>query len=322
MTVLLRSVSLFLLVVPLSWAEVSHIEITSQHRLSDSSSSAEYEVIEGLIYFTLDPDAAGNAAITDIEYAPVNAEGLVEFSADFKLYVPPVDQANGALFYNVNNRGRNGGSSAVPPDVSLNHPLSKMGFTYLITGWINELNNDENIRLHAPIIRSESGAITGPVRYELSVSRPSNEANITSGRHLAYQPTEAGLANATLTHRLYADDVRLPIERSEFDLHVQPSPESNQPQITLTLDSGFQPGHLYELIYEAENPVLAAAGMAGIRDIVSLMRYGEAGSNELDKLNLPDIEHTMAWGSSQSGRFLRMYVYDGFNADLEGRKVF
>ena len=79
---------------------------------------------------------------------------------------------------------------------------------------------------------------------------------------------------------------------------------------------------IYELIYEARDPVLAGAGMAAIRDLVSLMRYGGAGEEQLAQLGLSNIEHTVAWGNSQSGRLLRQFMYDGFNADLESRKVF
>jgi hypothetical protein len=59
---------------------------------------------------------------------------------------------------------------------------------------------------------------------------------------------------------------------------------------------------------------------------VSLLRYADRGDAEFAELfadlNVPAIEHSAAWGISQSGRLLRQFVYDGFNADLEGRRVF
>ena len=56
--------------------------------------------------------------------------------------------------------------------------------------------------------------------------------------------------------------------------------------------------------------------------MVSLIRYGGENSDQLNQLDLPEIEHTVAYGFSQSGRLLRQYMYDGFNADLEDRQVF
>lgn len=305
------------------FAEVTRVEITERETLSDAASDFTYEAIYGVLHFSLDPSDPANLAITDIAYAPVNSEGLVEFSADFKLLIPPASIANGGLLYNVNNRGNNRGGSSIPPEVSLQHPLSMMGFTYLVTGWINELEpRDGILRLHAPIVGSLQNPITGEVRYEVGVGQAASDVNIATGGHLAYEPTAAGLKNARLSQRLYQDDSRIPIERSQFSLDIKPELENNQALITLNLQGGFKPGYIYELIYEAKNPVLAGSGMAAIRDMVSLIRFGGENADQLDQLNLPAIEHTVAWGSSQSGRLLRQYMYDGFNADLEGRKVF
>ena len=301
------------------YGEVTRIEITDREALADSAVSFTYEAIHGVVYFTLDPSDPANAAVTDIQYAPTNRSGLVEYSADFKMLVPSEDVANGGLLYTVNNRG--GGAGA--PEISLQYPLSGMGFTYLLTGWINEIApRDGRLRLHAPIVGSAQQPITGDVRYEVGVGRESNDVNIAGGGHLAYEPTAAGLREATLSQRVYLTDPRVPIESSQFTLDVQPEPDSNQPVVTLNLQGGLQPGYTYELIYEAKNPVLAGAGMAGIRDLVSLIRYGGAGSSELQQLELPQIEHTVAYGFSQSGRLLRQYMYDGFNADLDERIVF
>jgi hypothetical protein len=287
--------------------------------LSHPDVSFSYEVIEGVAHFTLDPSDSANEMITDIGYAPRNSAGLVEYTVDFKLLVPSKDIANSGLLYMVNNRGR----GATAPEISLRDPLADLGFTYLLTGWINEITPGEGrLRLHAPIVGSMMRPITGDVRYEVSVTRELNDVNIAGGGHLAYEPTEAGLEGATLSQRLYQTEPRIPIERSRFDLEVDSEPDSNQPLVTLNLQGGFQPGYIYELIYEARNPVLAGAGMAGIRDLVSLIRYGGKGSDELLQLDLPDIEHTVAYGFSQSGRLLRQYLYDGFNADIEKRTIF
>lgn len=300
-------------------AEVSRIEVANRETLSSDAVDFSYELITGVVYFSLDPQAAANQAVTDIELAPRDANGLVEYSADFKLLVPSSNIANGGLLYNVNNRG----NSRVPPEDSLQHPLSELGFTYLVTGWINELApRDGSTRLHAPVIGSEATPVTGPVRYEVSVTSEGNDVNIAGGGHLAFMPTERGLAGATLTRRLYQNEPRVPVERSAFSLTINSVPESNQPEILLNVDGGLQPGVLYELIYEAKDPVLAGAGMTGIRDLVSLIRYGGVGEVELQQLGLPEIDHTVAWGNSQSGRLLRQFIYDGFNADLDGRTVF
>ncbi|PCI75806.1 MAG: hypothetical protein COB20_12110 [SAR86 cluster bacterium] len=316
---LFNTAAIALLVSVSSFAEIERIEITNRETLSDSDVDFSYQSISGVVYFTLDPSDESNESITDIEYAPLNGDGLIEYAADFRVLVPADSIANGGLLYNVNNRG----GSVFPPERSLQHPLSGMGFTYLATGWINELSpRAGRLRLHAPIVGSAQQRITGAVRYEVSVGEATEKVNIAGGGHLAYEPTAAGLASATLTRRLYQDDPRIPVERSQFLLEVVAENDSNQPVVNLSVNGGFEPGVLYELSYEARNPVLAGAGMAAIRDMVSAIRFGDDAENQLAQLGLPNIDSTVAWGNSQSGRLLRQFMYDGFNADLDGRKVF
>lgn len=305
-----------------SLADVARIEIERRETLSSEQTDIRYEAIYGTVHFTLDPLADGNQKVTDIRYAPVNDAGLVEFSADFKLLVPDAGHASDTLLYHVNNRG----GSRVPPEISLTHPLTALGHTYLVTGWINELTpSDTRIRLHAPVVGTAAQPITGQVRYEIIVGSAGNDENIAGDNHLAYAPTETGMQNATLTQRVNQADPRVPIAREDFSLTVSSAPESNQPTVTLNVKGGLQPGVIYELIYEAKDPVLAGAGMAGIRDMVALLRHGTddaALTTQLEALAVPDVEHTVAWGNSQSGRLLRLFLYQGFNEDLEGRRVF
>lgn len=303
-------------------AEVSRIEIERRETLSSEQTSVRYEALYGTLYFTLDPSAPGNQRVHDIGLAPVNADGLVEFSSDFKLLVPDRAIASDALLYHVNNRG----GSRLPPEISLTHPLTGLGYTYLVTGWINELTPGENrYRLHAPIVGTEAEPVTGQVRYEIIVGSAGNDESINGEGHLAYTPTATGLLNATLTARLNQSDPRVPVPREDFTLNVSAVEGANQPLVTLNLKGGLQPGVIYELIYEAQDPVLGGAGMAAIRDIVSLLRYGTSDvalTTQVATLGLPALEHSVSWGNSQSGRLLRLFLYEGFNADLDGRRVF
>ncbi|MDA8602783.1 alpha/beta hydrolase domain-containing protein, partial [Gammaproteobacteria bacterium] len=302
-----------------SIAEVVSIDVASRDTLTTADADFSYESIRGVVHFTLDPNAAANAAVVDLALAPKNTEGLVEYSADFKLLVPSANIASDVLYYNVNNRG----GSRVPPEAGLDHPLSKLGYTYLVTGWINEISaGPERLRLHTPIVKHADSAITGDVRYEVIVGSPSFTENIAGSGHLAYTPTREGLAGARLTKRLYQNDARELIPRDEFELQVTPQKDANQPLAELMLKERFEPGLIYELIYEAQDPVLSGAGMTAIRDLVSLIRFGGQSDAQLTQLSLPSINHTAAWGISQSGRLLRQFVYEGFNADLEGRRVF
>ncbi|MFM1895305.1 MAG: hypothetical protein RLZZ385_379 [Pseudomonadota bacterium] len=305
-------------------AQVTRIEITERRTISEQGVAFHYEAIHGLIHFVLDPEDPDNQKVVDIQYAPRNGAGLVEYAADFKLLVPSADIANGSLVYMVNNRG----NGRVAPEISLSgDPLSKQGFTWLLTGWINELEaGNSRLLLHAPVVGTPQQPITGMVRYEITTGGPDNDVNIAGGGHLAYLPTEQGLRDATLTSRLNLLDPRVPLDRSRFSLAVAEADGRNQPVVTLNVTGGIQPGRVYELIYEAMNPVLSGAGMAGIRDSMSLLLHPEDATGELAQqlagFNLPPLQRGIAIGNSQSGRLLRLFLYEGFNADLAGRQVF
>jgi len=238
-------------------ADVARIEIHERELLDTQDTAVQYEAITGLLHFTLDPQAAGNQKIVDLALAPTNAQGLVEYSTDFRLLVPRDGPLGDTLLYQVNNRGR----SSLPPDQSLQHPLSTRGYTFLSTGWIAELEaGEERLRLHAPVIGDANSPVTGQVRYEVYVNAPASEASIAGAAHLAYRPTAAGLRDATLTRRLNQAGPREPVPREDFSLRVEEVPDSEQVRITLSVAGGLVPGMLYELIYEAQDPVLAGTG--------------------------------------------------------------
>jgi len=303
-------------------AEVSRIDVHSRETLATEGSAQQYEAIRGVLHYTLDPQAPGYQKVVDLALAPVNTRGLVEFSADFTLLVPRQGSVSDTLLYQVNNRGR----STLPPEVSLQHPLSRQGHTWLVTGWINELEEGEGrLRLHAPVVGTAAAPVTGKVRYEVFVNSPAEQVNIAGAAHLAYRPAPAGLQEATLTRRVNQADARENVPREDFTLQVSGMNDNNQVQITLHVTGGLVPGVLYELIYEARDPILGGAGLAGIRDAVALLRHGsdeDSLNAVLRTLDLPALEHTVAWGNSQSGRLLRQFLYQGFNEDLRGRRVF
>src|SRR5207302_1484001 len=82
---------------------------------------------------------------------------------------------------------------------------------------------------------------------------------------------------------------------------------------------GFDVG-VYEAVYEAEGSPVAGLGLAAIRDFASYLRYGPTGATLRE--NPAAQERIIGYGYSQSGRFLREFVRDGFNADERGKKVF
>src|SRR5207247_1841409 len=77
---------------------------------------------------------------------------------------------------------------------------------------------------------------------------------------------------------------------------------------------------LYEAIYTAKGSPIAGLGLAAMRDFASYLKHG-AGFSPLRE-NPAAMQRVIGYGYSQSGRFLREFVRDGFNADERGRIAF
>jgi hypothetical protein len=86
---------------------------------------------------------------------------------------------------------------------------------------------------------------------------------------------------------------------------------------SVALDGGFEPGRLYEVVYRSRDPRVVGCGLAATRDLVSFFKHEASAANPL-----PGTTLAYAHGISQSGRFLRHFLYQGFNADEQGRRVF
>jgi hypothetical protein len=300
-----------------------------------------YEKIVGVARFAVDPRHACNGVVVDLDLAPRNGEGKVEFESDFFILAPKdPSRGNGAVLYDVNNRGNKlalrffnsapGGNDPTTEADAGNGFLFRRGYTVVWCGWVGELlPGNSRLLLRAPVATEAGKPIRGLVRYEMVTDRPAETLPLSRREgHGSYGPTRRGEAEGTLTWRMREADPRVPIPRGQWSLERIPIPAVKQGvpgtlgQVRLRLAGGFRPGYIYELICEAEGPIVQGLGFAAVRDLVSFLRYDGGARNPLRAGGKPAISRAHAFGVSQSGRFLRHFLYLGFNADEAGRKVF
>jgi Alpha/beta hydrolase domain len=317
-----------ILFLSLTWspasAEVVRIEVKSRADLIGGKpfgAAGPYEKLTGRIYFEVDPSAAPNKIITDIDKASRNARGRVEFSSDFFLIKPKqVERGNGTVIYEVSNRGGKGmlgfynhatGSLDPASEEQMGDGfLMKQGFTLLWVGWQFDVPQREGlVRVYAPTATDNGKPIVGIVRSEVIVSRVATDASLADRDHIAYPVANLDDPTNTLTVRDSIEGPRRFIPKSEWKL--------DKTRVYLT--SGFQPGKIYEVVYKSQDPPVVGVGPAAVRDVISHLKYASA-----DTLSIPagSIQRAIAFGVSQSGRFLRTYLYYGFNEDERNRKVF
>ena len=312
-------------------AEVTEWKIVKREPYADGKPLGDrdpYERWTGKVRFAIDPKNPANQQIVDLDLAPVNERMKVEFSADFEMLVP-VDRtkANGAVFYEVNNRGNKTAVSII--NGGADEFLCRQGFVVLWSGWIAEVQpGGGKLRLTAPIPLKDKQPLRGIVRSEFVVDKPVERASLSHRGNLgSYRPAPGALENAKVTRREREKDPRQEISRSEWNLvisDIEADGEKGQlPLIELEVKGGIQPGWIYEIVYEAEGSLVQGVGLAGIRDILSSLKYDLTVTNPLQRDDgMPLVKRAIGFGTSQSGRCLRHFLWDGFNADEQGRQVF
>jgi hypothetical protein len=296
-------------------AEVTKVTIANRTVVAGGQTFGQvgpYEKLTGTIEFALDPKDKHNTRIVDLEHASRAADGRVHFSADLYV-VRPVEEArgNGVLLFEIANRGRKGllgrfnrgaGGSQDPTSAADfgDGFLMNAGFTLVWVGWQHDVQR--------PLVSIDAPAanVQGRVRYSFIVDEKRTEA--APGDLPAYPPVDVNDRSAALTvrDRFWGSPTRVPREKWRFTLQ--------NARVGVTFDEGFEPGRLYEVDYPATGAKVAGAGMAAIRDAASAFRY---------RADMP-VRGRSAYifGASQSGRFLRQFLHDGFNVDEQDRRAF
>jgi hypothetical protein len=316
-------------------AEVERVEVLSREDVLEGrewGSAGVYEKLVGRIHFAFDPANPANARIIDLRFAPTNGDGKVVAWADFMVLQPKDPSGRrGVAWVEVSNRGGkaslryfNRALQGVSDPMEEAHFgdgfLLEQGFTLVWLGWQWDVPDREGLlRLHVPRAQLPGGeGIEGLVRADWAVDQPTGVLYLGHRQHRAYVPISAEDPENVLTVRDGRNAGReivpreswwfLPTEGEAAD------PEQEGQFTRIALEGGFQPGKIYELVYRARDPRVVGLGLAAIRDVLSYAKY------ELDSL-FP-VNLGVAFGVSQTGRFLRHFLYQGFNTDEGGRKVF
>ena len=307
-----------------------------------------------------------NSLIVDLDNAPRNARGMVEFSSPFFI-LKPVDmtRGNGKIHFGINNRGNKielQRFNFILPGANNNNPLTlaeagdgfmmRHGYTFMDIGWQGDLVPGNNLLApNFPIARNADGTpILGVMRIEYSDRTIPLAGTFTlplesSPNYKAYEPADTSTSRATLTVRDQVDGPKTPIASDQWAFGRCPTGQASlvPTNVDICLFSGFKNDKLYELIYTARNPIVMGLGHAVTRDIASFLRYetrdsagnpnplafkgggdDEEAENEHHRRHhsKTGIRRVYASGSSQTGGYLRDFIYLGFNADERGRRVF
>jgi Alpha/beta hydrolase domain len=326
-----------LAVAPPLYADVVRITISSRAPLFNGQSfgaAGPYEDIKGVAFGAIDPRDPKNAVITDIELAPKNARGLVEYRTTFTLRKPvDMTRSAGVLLYNIVNRGNHNGPDTwhVGGDPGEGF-LYRLGQALLWSGWQGDMPiasvSAAQEGIDVPVGKNADGsALTGRVwaRFVNVAGRVTTQLLPGARSRL---PATLDTASATLVS--VASETSAGVKSGVVTIasadwafaDCQTVPFPGRPDPTrVCLKNGFDSELLYELVYIAKDPYVLGVGMAAMRDVVSFFRYAAADSSGTANPIAGAVPHVVAMGNSQSGRFAKAFVNLGFNQDEHGRIV-
>jgi len=313
-------------------ARVLRVEVLSRTPIaSNAPGMPPYEKLIARVYFAVNPLNPHNRPIVDLDKTMQDSRGEVEFSSDLFL-LRPVSEGNGALLLEIPNRGGKGLLSLVDggaPDPENNADLGdgwllRKGFTFASLGWQWDVPDGKGkLRLYAPVAYDNNHKhIAGLLRDDFTLSGTSKDVplgHIMGARlgGIEYPVAAPEDARNALTVRNSPHGPRMAIPHSEWSFAHTLDGNLISSDRFLHLNSGFVPGKIYELVYVVEDPVVAGLGFAAVRDFVTWLKHAPKLSPE----PIAPVKVAYAAGISQCGRFLRDFLYEGFNADESGRKV-
>ncbi|MBV9777477.1 MAG: hypothetical protein JO143_10540, partial [Acetobacteraceae bacterium] len=328
---------------PAARARITRLEVLRTEPAFDGEAfgaAGAYQRVLARAHGELDPANPRDAVIQDLDLAPRNARGMVEYATDVEI-LKPVDQGrgNGVLLFEVNNRGNKLAlavfNAGVAPGLrawnALSSPgdgwLMRQGYTLVWWGWEMDVEPGGGRLLMPEIVaRARDGSpLTGIVRSELITSAPTASLPLSRSQQVLAMPPgsydsypaasldtltpAADGFRPTLTVRAREQDPRVPIPNTEWSFAAcgRDGEDAKPDPRHLCLPAGFQPGHLYELIYRARDPLVLGIGFAATRDLGAFLGHGRP--NPVWR----EGQKTIIEGSSQSGRMIRSLVALGFN---------
>jgi hypothetical protein len=297
-----------------------------------------YVTLKGRVFGELDPHDPHNTIIQDIELAPKDAHGMVQYIATFQITMPAdLSKASGLMFNEVANRGGN----PIPTTAAAVVP----GAIYLASGWQGDLLahcatdypctslevpfTGTTQVIQVPVAKNKDGSmITGPVYGHIANASGSTAQMVIFTTPVPYQPLSTdttktpfwSLASQTVTG---VDGPKTLIPSTDWawaDCSTVPFPGTPDPT-RICLRNGFNSDLLYEMVFTAKNPLVLGVGYAATRDIISFFHHASADDHGTANPIVDAVRKVITVGVSQSGSFIRSSIHLGFNQDEQDRQV-
>jgi hypothetical protein len=329
--------------------------VTDAYGGASFGSTGPYVVISGIVHGKINPSHPANSGIVDLNHAPVGTDGFVAYSTDFVILRPKnAANAKRILFYDVVNRGGkialgtfNGAGATFDAGKQGDGLLLRQGYTIVWSGWQGDVRQSGNggaggeIGANFPVAANADGTpITGMSREEVIFDKTENSSTF----RLTYPAANLDQSKVTFNAR----ETWMTPKGMTWDSPSAAIPANNwkyvdEKQVMVNRPADMDAGAIYSFVYPAKNPIVMGIGFAAVRDLISFLRYDstdkQGTQNPLNDLKQApcamkqssgqcaanpsaNIDVAIGEGISQSGRFARDFLWQGFNDDARGHKVF
>ena len=312
-------------------AEVVRVDVADRQPWAGGQAFGQvgaYEMIRGTVHYEIDPRSASARDVTDIRFAPVNQRGRVEYSGPFVI-VRPVDAARGnhATLVEVVNRGKtqmnkvlfetDGPFDLAAPAVKglKDTTFFQLGYTLAWVGWQGRMPAG-TFGLEVPLAKFH-----GPVRATFPASKMSPDKtrfDLMEGGFYCARDALQPKAQLRLQTRFDAPGRLLP--RGSWRFASAGGTPAEADRCGIVLDAPAAADAYFSVVYDGEDAAVMGLGQAAIRDFAAHLKYRDVPSAINDRVG--DSHAVLAYGYSQSARFLRDFLYRGFNAGPNGKRVF
>jgi hypothetical protein len=294
---------------------VENLQIKSIEPVAEGRSFGRvgpYEKVLGRLTLSLDP---ATEQIVDLDRAPRGSDGRVRFKADLYLLRPVhPERGRGTLFLEIPNRGgkaivryfNRGATRTFDPVTSESVGdgfLFEEGYTLAWIGWQFDVPDQDDLMRVDVVPATAGGGVEGLVRADHVFEEATDLFELGHVGHRAYLPVAEGDERDRLTVRSSRLGPRTLIPRENWSFRY-PNAETGE-GLAVRLESGFEKGKIYELVYVSDDPVVVGVGLAALRDGAAWLRDNEQSPVA--------VERVIAMGISQTGRLLRHFLYQGFN---------
>ncbi len=312
---------------------LTRFEIRSRQPYAGAKSfgrAGAFEQADGIAHFAVDPMLAANASIVDLKLAPRNAQGLVEFTADLSIVFPAdAAKANGRALVELPNRGRRrivAMMNRSPSDAPVGpqaHPgdgfLFERGFTVVSIGWQwDVLPSKEMMGLIAPSAMRDGKPVGGETMVEFRPNDRTATKLLADRIHRPLPAAPGPQLNARLLVREWEDGPDTIVPRTQWRFARASDSGALFPSLEhITVEGGFEPGRIYQLVYETDRAPVAGLGLIATRDVAPFVRTPSATNP-----TAANFKSLILWGVSQTGRTQRHFLSLGLNRCEDGSTAY